>query len=200
MSETIPADYIGNKDTTYCLAAFISNENQQKIAQLLNDLGGELPGLLWQMPQRAMHITLCEIFQSKPYEQDKETLFESFIKEYGSSLTKILSSRKKIDITFNILEASQQAVIVRGSDDGSFDEIRNTIMNNISLSLETKRPPAIIHSSIARYLTPAELDKVQDVVSKHKVSFTEQVTEFKLVKGLRVPLLDYAVLESYPLT
>ena len=199
MLETILANNIEQEEVGYVLLALLSNNAQSQIAGLLSSLDKEHPGTLWCMPQNALHITLCEIYQPKHYGQDRTVLYEQNRQQYEDSARAVLANFAKITVNFNAIEASAGAIIVRGEDDGSFNAIRAQLVEKLPLPVETKRPPDIVHSSIARYKKVVSLDEVQRSVANHQISFEEEVTEFKLVRCTVQPLLKYEVIQMYPL-
>jgi hypothetical protein len=102
-----------------------------------------------------------------------------------------LSNTPKFTITFDTIEASPQAVIVKASDSSKFNSIRAELTANIQLPDETRTPPDITHTSIARY--------VKEIVARHRIKIEEEVTEFKLIKTEIPPLQKYEVLKTYAL-
>lgn len=197
VAKTVPVDYIGKENLGYTLLALPSEIVKSHIAALLNDLSVELPGIIWPMPPEQLHITLCEIIQPKSYTQDKETLYKLHAEQYENVPAQILSALQKFTVTFDTIETSSQAIIVRSSDATSFNVIRAKLVANMPLPSETRTPPDIIHSSIARYSKEVELERVQEVVSRHNVAVEEEITEFKLLRNEIPPLQKYEVLKTY---
>lgn len=194
------AEWIGKSIIGYVVVAIFSQSGKEQIGKLLDALKAELPDVLWAMPPEALHITLCEIILSlQDYTVDKNELFEQKRGIYEDGLKNILSSQTKISINFNGLEASPKAIIIRGSDDGSFQKLRKQIIENIPLPEATKPPPNILHASIARYLREVELSRVKGIVNEHSIDFREVVEEFRLIKSVKAPLLEYETLQLYKL-
>ncbi len=200
MTKTIPAHFIGQDVTAYALLAFMSEPGRRKIGALLADLNRELPGVLWPMPLEALHITLCEIIQIKPYGHNKEDLYALHKLDYEDGSAEILAATKPVRIRFGSVTATPQAIIVTGQDGGTFNALRDRLIQRFPLPAETGPPPNIVHCSIARYAQAVDLAEVQAVVRRHDVGFEEEVTEFKLVKHLVAPLLKYDTLRTYPLS
>lgn len=196
---TVPADYVGNENLGYALLALVSENTKNQIIDLLDNLTAKLPGILWPMPRDQLHITLCEIIQSKTYTQDKEALYKLHSDEYEEVPARILSTMPRFTVALDIIEASPQAVIVRSNDASRFNAIRARLLANMQLPSETRTPPDIIHSSIARYLKETELERVQEVVARHKIIIEEEISEFKLIRSEIPPLQKYEVLKTYPL-
>lgn len=202
MSKTIPATNIGHTDAEAIAYGFFvhpSNAFKQEVAGLLKKFELELPGVIWPMPVDALHFTLYEVIQPKIYSEDKELLYQRHQREYEELPAKIISSFPPITVNFATIEASPSAIIVRGQDDGSFNKIRAQLLAELPVITESKRPPDIIHSSIARYIQEEDFEKVQAVVKSHSFHFTETVSEVKLLKNLKFPLLEYETLRSYGL-
>lgn len=200
MTRTIPADYLGKRALGYLIVAIPSENTKSKIIYLLDQLSVELPGVLWPMPAEQLHITLCEIIQPKDYSEDKETLYKLHQEQYKNAPAAIISKLPKFTVTFDTIEVSPHAIIMRASDSGTFNEIRAKLVENIQLPVETGTPPDITHSSIARYLKEVYLEKVQEVVIRHSIKIDEEISEFRLLRNEITPLQDYNVIKSFPLS
>jgi hypothetical protein len=160
MTKTIPAEYIGRPNLGYVLVALPSEKTKARLATLLGELAVELPDVIWRMPPEQLHITLCEIIQPKPYSEDKEKLYNLHKEEYENIPEQILSAMPKFTIALDVIESSPQAIIVRSSNPSSFNLIRSQLVQNMQLPTETRTPPDIIHSSIARYVLEVDLERV----------------------------------------
>lgn len=199
MAETVPATNIGEREIGYVLLALLSDEAKDQIVSLQQELDRELPGALWLMPRDALHVTLCEIIQPKDYGEDKTQLFERNRQAFEDVSSRVLAGFGEIAVQFDTIEASSGAIIIRGQDDGSFNAIRKRLVAQLSLPEATKRPPDIVHSSIARYTKSVELGNVEQIVDAHRIDLQEQVTAFKLVRCSVQPLLEYETLQTYRL-
>lgn len=199
MTHTIPTDYIGRQDLCYALLALPSKNFKRRVRDLLADLVAELPGVIWPMPPEQLHITLCEIIQAKSYSQDKEALFNSHQERYETAPGAVLSRLPKFTVTFDVVEVSPQAIIIRASDSSMFNDIRAKLLEAMELPRETRTPPDITHSSIARYLSAVDITQVQEAVSRHSLTIEEEITEFKLLRTTTLPLEKYEIVGSFPL-
>lgn len=200
MSETVPAEYLNEPAVGYVYVALLSETAQQKITNLLQAMSQELPDVIWPMPPEALHITLCEVVQSrKNYTQDKDALFAQREQEYLDGAAKVLSGIKAFSVVFKCIEVSPDAIIVRTEEGAAFNDIRAKLLGHITLPTETKRPPDIIHSSIARYKQTVDLEVVRAVAAEQTIDIEEPITEFKLLRTLVPPLLQYEEIASFPL-
>lgn len=199
MTRTIASDIIGTTNIGYAIVAIPSEAMKNKIGTLLEDLSRNLPGVLWTMPPEQLHVTLCEIIQPKPYTQDKDELYNELKDEYEAKLSTIFSMLSPFTVTFDTIDASDQAVIIKASDSSGLNVIRSQIVSSIQLPNETRTPPDITHSSVARYLQAADLKEVQGVVSTHTFNIEEEIACFKLLRTTKLPLEEYDVLAEYNL-
>jgi 2'-5' RNA ligase len=199
MAKTVPADFLDKESIGYVILAFPSENFKSYITRLLNDLAAELPDVIWPMPPEQLHITLCEIIQPKPYSQDKEVLYKLHKEQYETVPAQTLSAFPKFTITFDTIEVSPQAIIVKSSNSDSLNSIREKLVSKIELPKETRTPPDISHSSIARYLKEVDLEIVQKVVARHKIDIKEEIVEFKLLRNEVLPLQKYEVIRTFPL-
>jgi hypothetical protein len=199
MENTVKAEWINTEKVGYWVGAILSPDSQQKIAVLLQELKKELPEVLWAMPAAQLHTTLFEIVMTfRDYDEDRDVLFEKYRHDLDRELTAQLSNQVLISIQFDTVEASTNAIIVRGTDDGSFQRIRDAISSKHLLPSGTRTPPEIIHSSIARYVDEIDVTRVQEVVAAHSVDFRETVSQLDLVRIWRMPM-DFRKVKVYPL-
>lgn len=199
MEKTIVSDWINTERIGYWVGAVLSPSNQQKIANLLEDLKKELPDIIWPMPTAQLHTTLFEIVMTfRDYEDDRDAIFEKYRPALDAELTAQLANQSPITIRFDTLEVSPNAIIIRGTDDGSFQRIRDAISGKNLLPAGTRTPPDIIHSSIARYVKEDDLVRVNEIVNNQQLDLTETVKQFELVRIWRMPM-DYETLKVYPL-
>lgn len=193
-------DYVGKTLIGYGVGAYLSEANQKIITKLLKQLTEKLPNIIWPMPASDLHITLIEIIVSlAEYEEDRDELYEKHRAAIEQELDNLLGQMEPITVDFVSLEASQAAIIVRGTDNGSMQEIRDRFVNKGLLPNETKLPPSIIHSSIARYSEEADLDHVQEVLKHYAIDFKETINEFKLERATGAPMAGIKTLKVYPL-
>lgn len=200
MEKTIVAEWLDEEKVGYWVGAFLSPENQQKIADLEAALKHELPGVIWTMPDiTQQHMTLFEIIMTfRDYPEDRDALFERHRAAIDAELKAQLTDQGPITVTLDTLEASPSAIIVRGTDDGSFQRIRNAISDKHLLPDGTRTPPDIIHSSLARYVKEVDVEHVRSVLAHHALKLVQTVTEFEMVRIWRMPM-DYTTLEVYEL-
>ncbi len=199
MTTTQIATNIGAKDNANGVGALLSPVGQQQVASLLEQVSKELGDAVWCMPLSSLHITVCEIMQAKPYPEDKEVLFQRNLERYKQALKSVLNDAEPIEVTFNRVEASPQAIIIRGSDDHAFDAIRKGLVTSLPLPAQTKQPPTIIHSSIARFTKEIDFSIVEAAIAKLSVSFTEIITEFQLMHNVSPYNLSSEVAARFPL-
>lgn len=194
------ADNIGSKDNGCGICSLLSPLLQQEVLKIQLKLQRELSDNIWCMPLKSLHITLCEILQNKPYTLDKNLLFEQNKDKYVLAISEALKNQHPIEILFNRIEASTQAIIIRGDDDKVLDNIRHKLVESLPLPVSTKLPPTIVHSSIARFTKEVDLDKVESVVQSLKFSFTETIQEFQLVHNVWPHMLNYDVFKRFTLS
>lgn len=190
---------IGQPHSAYCLLALLSDNAKNQLKGLLELLDKELGENIYIMPTETLHITLCEIIQSKNYSENKELLYRQNSSIYKNSTEQVLKQFSPIDVVFDEIIVSPQAIIVKGRDNGSFQEIRKQLTKNLPLPAETKQPPEIIHSTIARFLTEIPLDKVRVITKEYTIKLSEKVNGFSLIHSNITPLLAYDTLKRYEL-
>lgn len=185
----------------YVPLAFLSDENQQKILIFQENLKNRFPGVIWNTPPSMLHITLLDwLAPLVEYGNDKDVLFQAIFPQYDAVLQEILQGIKKISISFKILRVKPNAIFLVGEDSGQMQSIRNKFLEQITLLPNTKKPPEIIHSTIARFLKEYNLQEVVDFVQEQKLEFSETVTEFCLLRvSTMYQIGEKQIIKKYPL-
>jgi hypothetical protein len=200
MQKTVPVNYAGKKLIGYGVGSYLSQDSQRIITSLLAELTKELPDVLWMPPLKDLHITLFEVVVSlAEYDEDRDELYEKHRPAIEHELERLLARMEPITVNFNQLQASEAAIIVRGTDDGRIQTIRDRIVSKGLLPHMTKLPPDIIHSTIARYTKAVDVDHVQEVLRHHSIDFKETIREFKLEKATGALMEGVETLKVYPL-
>jgi hypothetical protein len=197
--QTETSEFLEQPIDAYALVALFSPEAKKVIADILAKLQKEIGDGLWPMPVDALHITLCEIVEPKPYSQNRQDLFDAHATDYLDKPALSISNFGPVTVNFNKVEANNKAIIIRGEDNGSLNAIRRRLVESLPLPVETKNPPDIIHCSIARFTQNLDFDQIQQIVAGYSLDFTETIKEFLLVNSLVQPLLDYRTMRIYPL-
>lgn len=199
MEFTEPAYWVNKPFTGYVMNAEFSEDKKQEIAKLVHDIQNTFKGAVLGMPQSAMHITLLDwIAPLEDYGgQDKDELFTQIQPSYDRAITEALSSFKQIRVHFNELRVSPSTIFLVGHDDGQFQNIRDRFLEKVELLPGTKLPPAIIHSSLARFTKQIDLNKARTFCTNKLVDITQEVSSFRLVHTTREPMLEFKVLKRY---
>lgn len=193
-------DYINKNAIGYMVNASISTEGAAQIAQIQRRLIDAFGDKVWCAPVETLHITLMDwIAPLADYGQDKDELFETILPLYSNALKESLAEHKSIEVTFNTVQVSPGAVFCVGLDGGRMNRIRKTFTDKIDLIEGTKRPPTIVHTSIARFKAEIDIDNVKGVVQKYPISFTECIDSFRLIRETKLPMQEYEILQEYRL-
>ena len=184
----------------YMINTVPDTANSQKVAEFQEKLTAQFGDDLWLTPPETLHVTLMDwLAPLVDYGEDKKVLFKGLFPEYDKVFTNILRKQPPITVHFDTLKVTPGAIILVGYDDGSFQHIRNQFTGRIELLPNTKLPPTIIHSTIARYTTEQDLQPIIDFVTSQNLTFDHVVTHFRLAQEQIVPMLNYNLLKEYPL-
>ena len=155
---------------------------------------------VWSAPAKALHITLFDwLAPLVDYGKDKDELFKQIFPEYDRVVSQALKTAGPIAVTFMAVKVAPAAIFIVGHDNGQFEQIRNYFLDNVELLPDTKRPPTIIHSTIARFTKEIELEEIEQFIENLTVSFTETIDTFRLIKETVDPLLEFEVIKEYKL-
>lgn len=199
MSNTEPAAWVGQQYEGYVLNAEFSEANKTTLEALMRSIDEAFGSAVFTMPRDSLHVTLLDwIAPLVDYESaDKAALFDQIRPSYHAALTDVLRDQPPITVTFDELRASPSTIFAVGHDDGSFQRIRDQFVSRVELLPNTKKPPEIIHSSVARFTESIALDGVEQFIRQQRISFTQTVDTFRLVHTSREPMLEFETLERY---
>jgi 2'-5' RNA ligase len=200
MTKTITNRDIKKPVVGYMLNTPLSPENQQKIVALQKQLDEKFGSAIWNAPKESLHITLFDwLAPLVEYTQDKDKLFDQIFDEYDQVVSNAVKGIGPITVTFDVVDASPGAVFMKGHDSGQYEAIRQHYLDNIELLPNTKRPPNIIHITVARFQEAVDLEPIQEFLAQTKISFTQEVNSFRLVKETLDPMLDFKTIKEYKL-
>lgn len=199
MNKTEVSEFIDKTDNSYSILALLSASTRQLVAELISQLSDEIGDALWPMPNDSLHITLCEIIQPKPYMADKQQLFDAHAEVYKTLPAEIIKRFKPITVNFDKIEVSAQAITIQGSDDGSFNNIRKQLVEKLPFPKETRTPPDIIHSTIARFAKSVDLGIIRNIISNHPFNHEKVVAQFNLTHCTVPPLEKFSIIRKFDL-
>lgn len=200
MNRSQPYHNINKPVEGYIVNTGYEKKSTDKIQAIQEAFRQHFANDLWFTPADALHITLLDwIAPLVSYAEPKDVLFKRIYNTYDTALKQALEPIPPIAVHFNSLIVTPDALIIQGVDKGEFQEIRNHFTDTIDLLPNTKQPPTIIHSTIARFRRPCNIETMQEVADVTPVSFTEKVNSFRLIHEEKAPLLRYQVLKTYPL-
>lgn len=201
MKKTIVGKDIDRPVVGYMLNAELSLTNQRAIASIQENLTHKFGPAIWRAPAQSLHITLFDwLAPLVDYGRDKTDIFEEIYTEYDSVVSNAISKVTPISLRINRVKAGASAVWIEGDDQGQFRQIRGEFLSNIKLLPQTKLPPTIIHSTIARYRDEIDLEDVQKVVDGLQISLTQEISAFRLVRETVDPMLEFETIKTYQLT
>ena len=199
MTRTVINQNIEQAVIGYMLNTTFDRDNLQAIAKLQQEIAKEHGDTLWFTPPEALHITLLDwLAPLIDYGENKEALFKKTFGQYDKVLTQIIGDEKEIEIHFDDVKAGPEAVFIIGHDDGQFARIRNKYLQQVTLLPNTKLPPAIIHSTLARFVKEVELAPIETLVAGLKLDVRQPVKSFRLTRETVDPLLNFTVIKEYP--
>lgn len=190
-----------NKDVVgYMLNSPLYPENQLIIRGLQEKLKNTFGDIIWNLPAKSLHITLMDwVAPLVDYDQDKDALFREIFDKYDQTLRETIQAVHLTRVTFSEVHVSSAGIYITGTDQGQFDYIRNNFLEKIELLVGTKRPPTIVHTTIARFMSATNLKPIQEFMAGELIQFEQIIDEFVLVRETKIPMLEHEIIETYPL-
>lgn len=177
-------------------------KNIARLQQITAAIQQEYRNKVFVAPPHSLHITLLDwIAPLVDYDgADKTTLFNSIKDDYDKNISRILADILPISIRFTELKVSPSTIFLVGHDNGQFQTIRQQFVESIELLPNTKLPPTIIHSSLARFKDTLPLPNVEHLITNLTVDFTQQIDSFRLIHTTKEPMLEFEVIKTYHLS
>lgn len=198
--KTVTTHHIGNSGVGYMVNTLPNSTNVQKIVELQYRLTEQFGGTIWNTPPETLHITLMDwLAPLVDYGESKDKLFKQYFPQYDAVMTRILKDYEPINVHFDTIKVTPNAIIVVGRDAGSFQSIRERFREEGGLLPGTKQAPTIIHSTIARFQREQPIQPIVDFIGKQSLSFDYTVLYFRLVRESVTPMLAHELIKKYPL-
>ena len=203
MNTTVTEPSIFSNDClSYIYVAPLDTDTKNAIKEIQDTIAKKFGREYFWFPDfNTLHVTIAHIISpDSTYSQPPYEAYRAIADQADLSLKNAIQPYKSIKITFDTIQAFQSAIIVTGNDDGSMDSIRNSFVSNVLLPHETRRPPNIIHSTIARFLHPLDVQELQEFI-KNELIINQKflLQRIDLVSEKKIFLQDFTVIKSYDL-
>lgn len=201
MTQTQVVEWVRQPFEGYIMNTAFSPVNAAQLMQLIRAIEAEFGDGVFCMPEASLHITLLDwIAPLVDYDgQDKRQLFEHIRGDYDKALIEIFDDEEPFTVTFDTIQVAPSTIFITGHDNGQYERIRAKFLDKVELLPNTKRPPGIIHSSLARFTKEIDLDQVAAFIAKQKIAFEQPIVNFRLIHTSREPMLEFEVLKTYEL-
>lgn len=197
MSTTITAPETGRPVNGYIVIAPLSKESRAVIYELQDAIQARFPDNSFWFPRgEQLHITFAHIITPNvAYPDEPIQLWEQIGNQAVTALRQITPQPLAVDISFDAIQASPQAISLKGHDDGTYQRLRDRFVENFALPEASRRPPAIIHTTIARFYDQIALEDVQECVAQLHPNFVEITQELQIIHETGLYVHDHDVLE-----
>lgn len=187
----------------YIVIAPLSNESKRAIgdiqARFVSQFGKDN---LWVPTEDQLHITFSHIISpDADYAESRSELFSRVGPLASAVLEKTVVHPFALTTRFDTIEAYPSAVILKASDDGSFQRLRQDFINNFDIPPGTRMPPEIIHTTLLRFRKPVDLNEVQQLTQEIMAEFEpfeENTTKLQMIHEKKIFVQDHEVLEEFP--
>jgi 2'-5' RNA ligase len=200
MEKTIPSQNLSGEFIGYVINSKLSTENQSTVSELQNKFNAEFSNTLWVPHPDALHITLMDwLAPLVDYGRDKDEIFHEIFEEYNAAISESLDGISPIAVEFGTINVSPDAIFLIGIDHGEYQTIRQRFLGKVSLLPNTKMPPKIIHTTIARFTKELNLEEVRNFASKQSISFTQIIERFRLLRSTDTKMEAHKTIKTYSL-
>jgi len=170
----------------YIVIMPLPEDVKQSIAQiqsLLTD-GGIAEQALWLPSGDQLHSTFAHIVSpDADYEDEKRAnVFANLEEQTDEALEAIIPKARGDRLVFDELRVFPAAVILVGHDDGIIAQTRKDLTATVDLPDETRRPPDIIHVTIARFKRRIPLGTVKELLEGVTPHIETRVDSLQLIQ------------------
>jgi len=196
---TVPGDF-DRSEHGYIVIAPLSEQSKQVVYGIQEQLAQLFPSSSFWFPRGdQLHITFAHVLSpDSDYLTDPEELAKALGPQAIEVLQYIIPNPLRLEVSFNAIEAHESTVIIKGHDDGGYDRLRKAYEESIELPPETRKPPTIIHSTIARFRDELDFDKLKAFVDGLTVSFTEVTTELHYIHEKKIYVQEHDIIARFP--
>lgn len=199
---TQPSDF-DHPAEGYIVIAPLSEESKERIADIQSryaELFGEKA--LWLPKEDQLHITFSHIITpNAEYTEDRSSLFARLQPQASAALSAAVRPPLAVACHFSTVEAFPSAVILKATDDGTYDKLRRRFIENFQPPEGTRMPPEIIHTTLLRFKEPvnlAEIQKLTEEIMEDFEPFDELTTSLQMIREKKIFVQDHEVLEEFP--
>lgn len=195
---TVPSSF-DSSSSGYIAVAPLSGECKDRIYDIQKKINSYFSSdEIWFPKNKQLHITFAHVISpDSTYQSDIDILFKSLKDDVQNSLKDITSSTHPIDVNFNKIRVFEPSIILQGFDNGTFENIRNKFINGFNLPDESRKPPNIIHVSIARFRKKKDIFKIKGLIEDLNVNFTEKILSLELIHETKIYVQNQRKISGY---
>lgn len=198
--KTIRHEHLKGETVSYVINSSFSDEFKNYIETIQEKIKDQFGNVVWNIPKESLHITLMDwLAPFVDYGKHPDELFKEIETEYKTVLREVLADVVLNPLHFETIKVSPTTIFIQANNDSSLNKIRETFLQKINLLPNTKQPPHIAHSSIIRFTQEYELAPIEKCISSLEIHFTETLSEFRLVRETKLPMLEYEVIDVFPI-
>jgi|GEM_PF-2048371 len=197
---TKPSPETGRSVDGYIVIAPLSQQSKDVIYVLQDAIQKQFPNNRFWFPRGdQLHITFAHIITPNvDYPESQRAMWERIRSQALAALEQCVPNPLAIDVTFDTIEAFPNAIGCIGRDDGTYEALRKNFVNRFALPDASRRPPNIIHTTIARFYDEMALDEIQACISGLNPTFVEVTKELQVIHETGLYVHEHDVLERFP--
>ncbi len=195
---TTPAN-TNQKVVAYWIVSPVPDELAQTIAEIQAALKERFSDAVWAVPRESLHISFNAL--SPFFEGDKvrqAPLVPS--PAYTDAFSTIVSGLQPIELHFDTIEAFPAAIILKAHDNGTYKSLRDQFNEAVELPSGTKATPNIIHTTICKFHSTIDLNRVNEFLSHKSMRLDVTISEFRIVREKILYMVAYDVLRRFTLS
>lgn len=171
----------------YIVFAPLSDQMRHLISGLQQQLEVLLPPeTLWLPSADALHVTFAHLVSvDSIYVEPRDAIFKRLQLTAVQLLGEITAANAPVTVTFDAIKASPGAIYLQGYDDGRFRQLRDQFAGKLEVPTQTRRPPQIIHTTIAHYRSQIPLQVAEDIVRTMDINFQETFNELDFIHDIQ---------------
>ena len=192
--------HLKSKTDGYIIISPLSDILKKQIYSIQNSLADKFgESSFWFPKQEQLHITFAHIISPDAiYDKDPSTIYKNLSSVVNETLSQIASEYLITSANFGAVESHPSAIIIRGHDSGNYKLSRQKFTGSVALPPQTRRPPKIIHSTIARFKKELDKHDLKNLTDGINFSLDEDISELLLIHETKIYAQEYKIIKRFP--
>jgi hypothetical protein len=191
----------GKQIAYHGLVYYLTDSDARKLLDIRQQIAQIFGGDILLAPNGTLHISILHLTPQKKEKKDFTSLISEFDHNkvrYIDRIIEVVESTPSFMVNFNLIEASKDAIILRGNDNGGVAHIRSVLSDLVEPDFKTNDLD-FIHSTQARFIKNIDLANAQHKVKQLKLNVSINIDKLSLVRATIAFTKRHKIIHQFPL-